>query len=517
VTGGGLARLHVTVRADEGAGGTVLITPGDIVCSDSCDVHFPVSTQAVLTPVPADPDSAFTGWSGAECIGLGSCAVPMDAHQSVVAFFTRRDSNIRPGGVSTSFANAAAGTFLLQAFGSAEDWNAAVIQINGVEADQLTMLTDSGSEIEARIQMAAVESGPRTRTVYVLQGEYPNFRISPLFNGALHVLRVCAGDADPGDGPCPTSAASSGAPARLWISAEAPIFMPTPAPADPAQPSPFCDRFDPALEVFEEIMLSSNNGPGMCYTADTVPSSCVLIQPGNVSRCRRMTLRAPLPAAGTLGVTRCGREDNCRRTPTEAPGVGTLTVLPGATLDADGNGTADVTDARIILRYLAGVPDRQLLSGIPPGAGATRTAAAAIRAYLDASRALTPVMLDADGDGQFAALTDGRLIYRFLSGVTGPALVAGSVLGPGATRTTAAAVEAHLQGFVPAAPTLVAAGAPAPSGSSITSEGSATASPPVHRGAVIAGARRAAACFERDPEEATPGASPVDGASRPER
>jgi len=127
-----------------------------------------------------------------------------------------------------------------------------------------------------------------------------------------------------------------------------------------------------------------------------------------------------------------------------------VTVLPN--LDVDGNGTANATDGQIILRYLSGAPNGQLLTGVTLGAGATRTTTTAIRTYLDSGKALSPKMLDADGNGQFGALTDGRLISRYLSGITGPALVGGSVLGAGATRTTADAIATYLSGFMPVVP-----------------------------------------------------------------
>ena len=132
-----------------------------------------------------------------------------------------------------------------------------------------------------------------------------------------------------------------------------------------------------------------------------------------------------------------------------------VTVLPN--LDADGNGVADaITDGTIILRYLSGHPDSQLLSGGVLGSGATRTDPAVIRSYLNAGKILAPEMLDVDRNGQFGALTDGRLISRYLSGATGAALVGGSVIGPGATRTTAAAITAYLDGFRPVSPGRVA-------------------------------------------------------------
>ena len=128
----------------------------------------------------------------------------------------------------------------------------------------------------------------------------------------------------------------------------------------------------------------------------------------------------------------------------------TLTVLPN--LDADGSGAAGPTDGVLIVRYLSGTPDAQLLAGVTLDSGATRTTAAAIRSYLDTGRALAPRMLDADGNGQITLLTDGRLISRYLAGATGTALIGGSAVGAGATRTTAAAIAAYLDGFRPAAP-----------------------------------------------------------------
>lgn len=51
--------------------------------------------------------------------------------------------------------------------------------------------------------------------------------------------------------------------------------------------------------------------------------------------------------------------------------------------------------------------------------------------------------LDIDGNGNIDALTDGLLVMRYLFAFRGAALVAGA-LGPGATRTTAAEIEAHI-------------------------------------------------------------------------
>jgi len=39
-----------------------------------------------LTAIP-NPDSAFTGWSGTECSGIGDCTVTMNTEKNVAAIF----------------------------------------------------------------------------------------------------------------------------------------------------------------------------------------------------------------------------------------------------------------------------------------------------------------------------------------------------------------------------------------------------------------------------------------------
>jgi RHS repeat-associated protein len=120
-----------------------------------------------------------------------------------------------------------------------------------------------------------------------------------------------------------------------------------------------------------------------------------------------------------------------------------------ATLDVDGDGDPNSTDGRVILRYLAGVPDSQLTAGILLSAAAPRTTGTQIRTYLDGAKALIPSFLDVDGSGQPNPFTDGRLIQRYLANAGDSALLAGSVLGPGATRTTGGAIRDYLDQFRP--------------------------------------------------------------------
>jgi hypothetical protein len=121
------------------------------------------------------------------------------------------------------------------------------------------------------------------------------------------------------------------------------------------------------------------------------------------------------------------------------------------TLDVDGNGTAEaLTDGRVLYRLLSGVDDARLVAGSVIAPGAVRPAPATIRAYVDAAASLTPSMPDADGDGA-ATIADATIILRYLAGAPPAQLLTGLTLGAGATRTTAAAIVDHLDDFLPAA------------------------------------------------------------------
>lgn len=117
------------------------------------------------------------------------------------------------------------------------------------------------------------------------------------------------------------------------------------------------------------------------------------------------------------------------------------------TLDVDGDlaYTAE-TDGRLILRYLAGASESQLVAGLPFAPNATRTSALSIIAYLDPLRTS---MLDIDGNGIADPFTDGRLLIRVLQGTSDGQLLAGAVLGPGAVRTTTGPIRSFLSLYQP--------------------------------------------------------------------
>jgi hypothetical protein len=126
-----------------------------------------------------------------------------------------------------------------------------------------------------------------------------------------------------------------------------------------------------------------------------------------------------------------------------------ITVHSSVTLDIDGDGSANATDGTLIVRYLAGLPDRQLVAGLTVAGTSTPMDGETIRRRIDDMMLREPLMLDADGDGQLNPFTDGRLIARFLvDQENGPSLT-GAVQGPNASRTTSADIRAFLSQFLP--------------------------------------------------------------------
>jgi hypothetical protein len=67
--------------------GTVTSNGNLINCGVTCAFPFFDTTRVTLTAV-ADAGSTFTGWSGGDCSGTGTCVVTMDADKTVTATFT---------------------------------------------------------------------------------------------------------------------------------------------------------------------------------------------------------------------------------------------------------------------------------------------------------------------------------------------------------------------------------------------------------------------------------------------
>lgn len=116
-----------------------------------------------------------------------------------------------------------------------------------------------------------------------------------------------------------------------------------------------------------------------------------------------------------------------------------------ASLDVDGNGTADpLTDGILILRYLLD-PAGSWRVDDALGSSATRTQRSDIKFYLDVCGT---ELLDADGNGIAGPLTDGILTLRYLFDPLGQWRI-DDALAPDATRTSRAEVKTYLDQLHP--------------------------------------------------------------------
>ncbi|MBK7474177.1 MAG: hypothetical protein IPI73_29465 [Betaproteobacteria bacterium] len=119
---------------------------------------------------------------------------------------------------------------------------------------------------------------------------------------------------------------------------------------------------------------------------------------------------------------------------------------PGSNYDIDGDGAYDaLTDGLLMLRYMFGIRGPALTGGAT-GTGATRNTP-----EIETLLGQFGAALDIDGDNAADALTDGLLVLRKMFGLSGGPLIAGAI-GANAVRTTAQAVSAYMDGFLPALP-----------------------------------------------------------------
>jgi hypothetical protein len=124
-------------------------------------------------------------------------------------------------------------------------------------------------------------------------------------------------------------------------------------------------------------------------------------------------------------------------------GVFARRALVSALLDIDGDGTlAPLTDGLLLLRYLFGFTGTTLTTGAV-SATCTRCTAAAITSYIVEIFGV----VDVDDSGSYEPLIDGLIILRYLFGFRGTTLEVGAV-GPNCDRCTAVEWEQFLAPYV---------------------------------------------------------------------
>jgi hypothetical protein len=152
--------------------------------------------------------------------------------------------------------------------------------------------------------------------------------------------------------------------------------------------------------------------------------------------------------------------------------------VPPYNLDVNGDGVADGMDGQAVVAYLFGLRSQALQTiGVTPTS--TRTEVGALEGYLDqAQTALTPPMLDLDGNGQSDPMSDGLIVQRVLEALAAgatmetldPNLLTGVVDMTNGTRTTAATIFPYLARFLPPQPSSALTGVEAVGANSTVAE-----------------------------------------------
>ncbi len=128
---------------------------------------------------------------------------------------------------------------------------------------------------------------------------------------------------------------------------------------------------------------------------------------------------------------------------------GTLNSIgSGVTFDTndDGDATSSI-DAQLFIRYLFGLRGEGLFEGIVDFSQVCPTNPAECPALLETRLDQAKQAYgDVDGNGISSPMQDGQMVYRYLSGIRGPALIAGLV-DPTAPRNTPELVETFLDSF----------------------------------------------------------------------
>jgi len=120
-------------------------------------------------------------------------------------------------------------------------------------------------------------------------------------------------------------------------------------------------------------------------------------------------------------------------------------TIPAGSLDIDGNGQYDaLTDGLLLLRGMFGLTEDALISGAVASDG-VYTSSDDIAARIN----MLGDLVDIDGNGTVDALTDGLVILRYLFGLRDDVLVSG-VIASDATVKAAEDVEGKIEQLIPA-------------------------------------------------------------------
>ena len=447
-------RLLTITKAGSGSG-TITSNNGAINCGATCTASLDINTLVTLTPTPAS-GSTFAGWLGA-CTGLfpTDCQVTMSRARDVTASF----SNATQLSLTVNKAGNGTGTVTSSPAGidCGVTCSASYVQNTLVN---LQALADSSSTFTG---WAGACSGTGACQVTMDAAK----SVTATFAGPiLSVSKSGSGTvtSTPAGIDCGATCSASFSPNQLVT-----------LNASPAAGSNFAGwtgacsgtgscqvTMDFAKSVSASFSVQGGTTSTLTVTIQGNGSGTVTSNVGGIncgmtcSTTLNNGTSVQLTASAAAGSVFTGWTGGCIATSTtctltlnQATTVFATFSVPGASglLDVDGSSPTSkydaLTDGLLVIRYLFGLTGTPLINGaLSPSA--TRNTATAVKAYLDGIRP----QLDVDGNGTPDALTDGLLIIRYMFGLRGSALVAGAV-GSGAARSTSVAIEAYIQSLMP--------------------------------------------------------------------
>ena len=128
--------------------GTIVSSPGGIVCGSACAYDFKAGARVTLTAKP-ESDSLFAGWSGGGCSGTRTCVVTMTMAAEVTATF-KSEPNIVVTPPSWTYGNVGVNklkpaVFTIRNTGK-KALTVATITLGGTEAGEFNKSADTCSE-----------------------------------------------------------------------------------------------------------------------------------------------------------------------------------------------------------------------------------------------------------------------------------------------------------------------------------------------------------------------------------
>ena len=535
-------------KSGTGAGGVSSASPG-IACGATCVATFAAGSAVTLTATPS-AGSIFTGWSGGGCAGTGTCAVVLNAATTVVATFTLNTYGVSTsigangggsltctpnpvphgststctatpssgfafgswsgdctGGGACSLANVTATKSVTAYFNATQTitnfappafylFGAAPLTLTaagGGSSSPVLFATTSAASICTVSGNVLTVSGAGTCALTADQAEAAGYLAAAQVTANILILKASptlalAGNGSSALGSSVTFTATlsaavaatgsvqffadtvaiSGCSVRPVASNAATCATTTLAAGARSIMAVYSGDSNHQNATAPLVTHTVTGGAGNLTFAPQVPNVQALVLGGTfsvnplaeagasstpvvysvapVATCSIGGTTITMNGLGSCAITVNQATDGSN--PAATPVTQTVTIV--ATLDVDRSVSSTKyhvhTDGLLIVRYLSGITGSALTQGALGGT-ATRTDPAAIKAHLDAIRP----KLDIDGDGSFDPKTDGLLILCYLLGLRGTALTANALATTPQvpTRTLPSDIEAYLRGLMP--------------------------------------------------------------------